>query len=235
MIGGTASIYYSLREAGVSANKVYAAHRISKKSQREVLEAAANPGVTYADVADLPDDEACRMLFTDRNNHESVFEESRREYGAPKMKMALAKEGVVASRRLIKRIMDQKGLVSAYAQKKHRSHATKVNEADVPNVLDREFNGYLPRTHIVSDLTYVRVGRRWNYVCPLIDLYNREIVGHAASDRKDAKLVKSAFATLRFPLSDIDVFHTDSKNMRSRFAAAYLRPYPASRDRVAAS
>lgn len=138
-----------------------------------------------------------------------VFEENRREYGAPKMKMALAKEGIVASRRRIKRIMDQKGLVSAYAQKKYKPHATKVNEADVPNVLDREFNGYLPRTHIVSDLTYVRVGRRWNYVCLLIDLYNREIVGHAASDRKDAKLVKSAFATLRFPLSDIDVFHTD--------------------------
>lgn len=44
-----------LREAGVSANKIYAAHRISKKSQKEVLEAAANLGIAYADVADMLD------------------------------------------------------------------------------------------------------------------------------------------------------------------------------------
>lgn len=61
----------------------------------------------------------------------------------------------------------------------------------------------------MSDLTYVRVGAGWNYVCLFIDLYNREIVGHAAGARKDARLVKSAFATLDFPLGDIEVFHTD--------------------------
>lgn len=43
----------------------------------------------------------------------------------------------------------------------------------------------------------------------LVDLYNREIVGHGASERKDARLVKSAFATLDFPISDIEAFHTD--------------------------
>ena len=42
----------------------------------------------------------------------------------------------------------------------------------------------------------------------MVDLRNREIVGHAASGRKDARLVKAAFATLGFPLTDIDVFHT---------------------------
>ena len=31
----------------------------------------------------------------------------------------------------------------------------------------------------------------------------------AAGPRKDARLVKSAFATLSFPISDIEVFHTD--------------------------
>lgn len=66
-----------------------------------------------------------------------------------------------------------------------------------------------PRTHICSDLTYVRVGASWNYVCLLVDPCNREIVGHSAGPRKDAWLVKSAFATLSFPISDIEVFHTD--------------------------
>ena len=47
----------------------------------------------------------------------------------------------------------------------------------MPNVVARGFGGRAPRTHICSDLTYVRVGASWNYVCLLVDLYNREIVG----------------------------------------------------------
>lgn len=53
-----------------------------------------------------------------------------------------------------------------------------VNEADVPNVVSRGFGGRAPRTHICSDLTYVRVGASWNCACPLVDPCNGEIVGH---------------------------------------------------------
>lgn len=138
-----------------------------------------------------------------------IYEDNRRERGAPKIKRALAREGIVASRRRIKRIMNQKGLVSAYTRKKYKPCAAKASEAEAPNVLDREFDGHPPHTHIVSGLVYVRVGGKWNYVCLLIDLRNREIVGHAASGRKDSRLAKAAFATPGFPLADIDVLRTD--------------------------
>ena len=84
-----------------------------------------------------------------------------------------------------------------------------VNEANAPNVVARGFGGRAPCTHICSDLACVRVGASWNYVCLLVDLSNREIVGHSAGPRKDAALVRAAFATLEFPISDIEVFHTD--------------------------
>lgn len=138
-----------------------------------------------------------------------AYERGRGRYGARKIKAALERRGITLSRRRIGRIMKENGLVSAYTKAAFRPHSAKVNEADVPNVVGRRFDGHAPRTHIVSDLTYVRVGARWNYVCLLIDLYNREIVGHSAGERKDARLVKSAFATLDFPLDDIEVFHTD--------------------------
>ena len=38
---------------------------------------------------------------------------------------------------------------------------------------------------------------------------NREIVEHAAGVHKNARLVKSVFATLDFPLGNIEVFHAD--------------------------
>lgn len=138
-----------------------------------------------------------------------AFESGRREHGAPRIKRALAKKGIVASRRRITRIMKAEGLASSYTKAKFRPSKAKANEADLPNILDREFDGYAPHTHIVSDLTYVRVGRKWNYVCLLSDPCNREIAGHSCGERKDAKLVKAAFATVAFPLFEIEVFHTD--------------------------
>ncbi len=138
-----------------------------------------------------------------------AYNENRREYGAPKLKRALARKGIVASRRRIKRIMRENGLVSAYERRRFRPQPSRPNEANLPNVLAREFDGHAPRTHLASDLTYVRVGGRWGYVCLLVDLYNREIVGHSCGERKDAKLVMAAFATLRFPTSNVEVFHTD--------------------------
>lgn len=105
--------------------------------------------------------------------------------------------------------MNQEGLIGAYARKKCKPRAAKASEAEAPNVLDREFDGRPPHTHIVGDFAYVRVGGEWNYVCLLVDLHNREIVGRAASGRKDSRLVKAAFTTLGFPLTDIDVLRTD--------------------------
>lgn len=105
--------------------------------------------------------------------------------------------------------MKQDDLMSAYTKRKYKPTGCKVNEADIANILDRRLDGYRPHSHLVSDLTYVSIKGRWNYICLLIDLYNREIVGHAASRRKDADLVKAAFAALPFSLFEIEVFHTD--------------------------
>ena len=103
---------------------------------------------------------------------------SKGRYGSRKIKASLERSGVTVSRRRVCRIMRENGLVSAYGRKRFKVHPGAVNEADVPNVVARGFGGRAPRTHICSDLTYVRVGASWNYVCLLVDLYNREIVGH---------------------------------------------------------
>ena len=46
-------------------------------------------------------------------------------------------------------------------------------------------------------------------MCLLDDLANRGIAGHSAGRARDASLVLAAFATLDFPLTDVQVFHTD--------------------------
>ena len=101
------------------------------------------------------------------------------------------------------------GHAGAYARGRSEPHRTRADEARLANLLDRGFDGYAPHTHPASDLTYVRVGGDWAYVCLLVDLANRGIVGHSAGWTRDASLVLGAFATLDFPLTDVQVFHTD--------------------------
>lgn len=139
----------------------------------------------------------------------AVHAEGKGRYGARKVKASLERRGVVASRRRISRIMGENGLSSAYGRKRFKAHPGKPNEAELPNVLDRSFDGCAPRTHVCSDLACVRAGGSWRCVCLLVDLCSREIVGRSAGSSEGAKLVKAAFATLEFPISDIEVFRTD--------------------------
>nr|WP_304321169.1 IS3 family transposase [Bifidobacterium catenulatum] len=130
-------------------------------------------------------------------------------YGARKIKTALERRGVTASRRRIVDIMKRRGMTGAYARRTFKPHRTRADEAGLANILGREFDGYEPRTHLAGGLTCVRVGGKWAYVCLLIDLANRSIAGHSAGTGRAADLVMAAFATLGFPPTGVEVFHTD--------------------------
>ena len=140
-----------------------------------------------------------------------IFTKNRLVYGTRKIKDALLKEGYTISRRRIGRLMRELGIQSKYTQDSYKPMTSPANEEAVRNVLHREFqvDEEMSVLVLVSDLTYVKVGKHWNYVCFLIDLYNREIVGYSAGERKDAALVQRAFATIKRPLGNVKLFHTD--------------------------
>ncbi|MGN3381403.1 IS3-like element ISEfa8 family transposase, partial [Enterococcus faecium] len=86
---------------------------------------------------------------------------------------------------------------------------TACNEAKTANVLDRTFTQEQPLEAIVTDLTYVRVRKKWHYICLILDLFNREIIGYSCGEKKDASLVKEAFGRIPYSLTDVKLFHTD--------------------------
>ncbi|MFT9495882.1 IS3 family transposase [Anaerosolibacter sp.] len=141
-----------------------------------------------------------------------IFKASRNNYGTRKIKIELAKRNYHISRRRIGRIMKQEGLVSNYTVAQYKPHVDKYNESNVANLVSRKFDEQPHLNVVVSDLTYVRVGLSWNYICVLIDLFNREIIGFSAGRNKDAGLVSKAFASVKTNLNNIQVFHTDRGN-----------------------
>ena len=138
-----------------------------------------------------------------------IFEDNRRVYGTRKIKVELNKLGMVISRRRIGSLMKKNGLVSAYTVAQYKVHQSACNEAEVPNALNRQFQKQTPLEAVVSDLTYVRVAGKWNYICLLIDLFNRKIIGHSCGPAKDANLVFRAFSKVKGNLNNIQLFQTD--------------------------
>ena len=112
-------------------------------------------------------------------------------------------------RRRIGRMMNKLGLVSNYTVAQFKPLQSKVNEEAVKNKLDRKYNGQEELAVIVSDLTYVCVNGRWNYVCLFINLFNREIIGQSIGAYKTAELVYEALSSINRDLRSIGLFHTD--------------------------
>ena len=93
-----------------------------------------------------------------------------------------------------------------------RSIKPPVMKKKIENKVDRKFNDREHLEVVISDLTYVRVRDKWCYICILIDLFNREIIGYSAGSHKDAKLVYNAFLSSSVNLSKVKIFHTDRGN-----------------------
>ena len=141
-----------------------------------------------------------------------AFEEGKGNYGARQIKTALAGKGTVMSRRKIARLMAEQNLVSVYGKPKYTKPGTKnagANKSGVSNLIGRQFSFWNEKQVIVSDLTYVKVGGKWCYVCALIDLFNREVVGWSVGESKTADLVLLAFAMSGIDWNRVMIFHTD--------------------------
>ena len=134
---------------------------------------------------------------------------SGRAYGQEKIAIELRQQGIPIANKTVKKIMDKEGLVSKYILKRKSNKEQKVNKDPINNTLDRTFGGYEKNEVIVSDLTYVSVNNKWCYICLIIELSHREIIGHAVSDTRDADLVKEAIYSIKENLNTIGTFHTD--------------------------
>jgi transposase InsO family protein len=137
------------------------------------------------------------------------FRRSRNNYGTRKLKIMLKRRGFSASRRRIGNTMKKYNLVSNYTLKLTKRHKIKVNNDETANVANREFSDRPPLDVVVSDLTYVKVAGKWNYICLLLDLHNRKILGSAVAKNKTPEIVKKAFYGVQNDLRKIRLFHTD--------------------------
>ena len=139
---------------------------------------------------------------------------SRQNYGTRKLKRQLNRQQnghrrFRVSRRKIGAIMEKYSLVSKYTLKHRKKRRNEVNNDLIPNEVQRKFDERKPLEVVVSDLTYLKCAGCWHYLCLLLDLHGRKIIGSAVGRHKDAKLVRTAFYGVQSDLRKINIFHTD--------------------------
>ncbi len=103
----------------------------------------------------------------------------------------LATSGFNVSRWLVKKLMQQEGLVRL--QLPQHKYAKSENERlCIPNVLGRNFKPNKPNQAWSVDVTYVWSRSGWMYLAVVIDLFGRRVVGFATSKSPDSELTKKA-------------------------------------------
>lgn len=79
------------------------------------------------------------------------------------------------------------------------------------NHLKQNFNQDAPNKVWASDFTYIKVNGCWCYLCVVMDLFSRKVIGWSLSRKHDVKLVKDAFEKAyknrKYPSSLM--FHSD--------------------------
>lgn len=86
------------------------------------------------------------------------------------------------SRPRVARLMRKMGLKCRATKKFVVTTDSKHNYPVAPNLLNRNFSVSAPDIVWVSDITYLKIGRRWHYLTVFIDLFSRIVVGWDLSD-----------------------------------------------------
>lgn len=153
-----------------------------------------------------------------------IFKKSRETYGSKRVSKELKKQGYNCGKFKVARLMKAMNLVPR-AKKKFK--VTTNSNHDYPvssNKLKRNFTATAPDKKWVSDITYVHTQEGWLYLCVIIDLFSRAVVGWSVSNRMKKELVLSALKQAykeRKP-GDGLIFHSDRG---SQYCAKKVRKF----------
>lgn len=140
-----------------------------------------------------------------------LFVQKRETYGSPRMRAELARQGREHSKNYVAKVMRNEGLKVTLRRRFKVTTNSNHRLPVFPNLLKRDFRTSKPNVAWVSDITYVQTGEGWLYLCTVLDLYSRKIVGWSMSERAGSEGVFSALqmaVTSRCPARGL-IIHSD--------------------------
>ncbi len=139
-----------------------------------------------------------------------VFEESNQIYGARKIKAVLQSCGINTTEEMVAELMQSMNLYSIRSDTKklYKRFLARERKKDA---LKLNFVAKAPNQVWVSDVTYFRFFDTTWYICVIIDLYSRKVIGYKLSKKHSTQLITATFKIAykeRQPSSSL-TFHSD--------------------------
>lgn len=126
--------------------------------------------------------------------------------------------GIQISLGRVYRLMNTMNLPKRSTEKPKFKSFIKTNELCI-NHLNQQFNPSSPNSVWVSDFTYIRVNGIFHYLCVVIDLFSRKVIGWSLSKHHDVNLTLQAFQKAYFARAKPNyvLFHSDQGSEYTAF------------------
>lgn len=146
------------------------------------------------------------------NHLKTIWAESRKTYGVMRLTESVKKIDESYGKRKVRKMMKLLGIQGKQA-KKHKIYTTdsRHNGRIARDLVQRNFSPSEKNKVWVSDVTFLRKLNGWLYLCVIIDLYSRKVVGWSLSQKNDSELITSALdkaIKTRKPNKGL-IFHSD--------------------------
>jgi len=141
----------------------------------------------------------------------AIFNEMKAAYGWPRIWRKLSARGIRTGKERVRKLMKTHGL-RARGKRKFKATTNSSHGLPVsPNLPERRFTVEAPNQVWAGDITYVWREEGWLYLAVVIDLFSRQVVGFAMSERMTRQLVIDALRMAWFrrrPTNGL-IFHSD--------------------------
>jgi len=140
-----------------------------------------------------------------------IHQASRETYGYPRVHAVLKRQGETCGRHRIARLMRDYGIKARMARRfKKHSHRHHLMREPRNLLLGRDPVKQANEVW-VCDVTYIRVSKDWNYLCTIMDLYTRKIIGWHFAKSLDSTIAREALlmALQEHQPKSGAIFHTD--------------------------
>ncbi|MDM8535674.1 IS3 family transposase [Desulfobacterales bacterium HSG17] len=140
-----------------------------------------------------------------------IFFDNKYRYGSPRIARELKEEGITCSKNRACRLMRESNLVPKARRKFKITTNSKHNHKASPDLVKRDFKPPKPDQVWVSDLTYIKTRSGWLYLCIILELFSRKVIGWSMDKKMKTNMFIKALDMAyenRIPEPGV-IFHSD--------------------------
>jgi transposase InsO family protein len=136
---------------------------------------------------------------------------SRGIYGIPRITASLRRAGILVNKKRVARLM-RINKIMAKTKRRFKKTTLPNNRAEFnDNLLNQDFSSSRRDKIWTSDITYLWTKEGWFYLCVVMDIYSRKIIGWSTGSKISSELVTKSLQMAITQREKVEavIFHSD--------------------------